>query len=250
MHSPRTRRLAAAALTLALTGAALGACSDDDDAEASGTTEADARPADAGLSPAACDAYAEVAAGMVGDPATIGAAVEALAEALPADLAEAGADLAGAAASGPDALGSPEFTAAWATVGDAVYEGCDADSRLDVRGVDYGFEGLPATVDAGRVAVRFTNGTTSGEMHELVLLKRNEGTTETLEELMALGQDQVMEKLTMTGVAFADAADAESVLLTDLEPGGYVAICMIPVGSGETGDPHAAHGMVAEIEVA
>ena len=53
----------------------------------------------------------------------------------------------------------------------------------------------------------------------------------------------------MTGVAFADSAGVESVLLTDLEPGGYIAICMIPVGGGETGDPHAAHGMVAEFEV-
>jgi hypothetical protein len=250
MHSPRTRRLAAAALTLALTGAALGACGDDDDAEASDTTAADGFASGTSLSPAACDAYAEAAAGMVGDPAALGGAIEALAGALPEDLADAGADLAGAAASGEEALGSPEFTAAWATVGDAAYEGCDADAHLDVRGVDYGFEGLPATVDAGRVAVRFTNGTTSGEMHELVLLKRNEGTTETVDELMALGQEQVMEKVTMTGVAFADAADAESVLLADLEPGGYIAICMIPVGSGETGDPHAAHGMVAEIEVA
>ncbi len=187
---------------------------------------------------------------MVGDPATLSGAIEALAGALPDDLADAGADLAGAAASGEEALGSPEFTTAWATVGDAAYEGCDADARLDVLGVDYGFEGLPETVEPGRVALRFTNGTTNGEMHELVLLERNEGTTETLDELMALDQEQVMQKLTMAGVAFADAADAESVLLADLEPGGYIAICMIPVGSGETGDPHAAHGMVAEIEVA
>ena len=103
-------------------------------------------------------------------------------------------------------------------------------------------------MDAGRAAIRFTNATTSGEMHELVLMRRNDGTTESVEELMALG-DGVMDKLTMTGVAFADAAGTESVLLTDLEPGGYIAICMIPVGGGETGDPHAAHGMVAELEV-
>lgn len=250
MHSRRTRRLAAAALTLTLAGVALGACGDDDDEASADTTEASDLAADAGLSAPACDAYAEVAAAMVGDPATLGGAVEVLAGALPADLADAGTDLAQAAAGGEEALGSPEFTAAWTAVGGAAFEDCDADARLDVTGVDYGFEGLPATVDAGRAAIRFTNGTTSGEMHELVLMRRNEGTTESVEELMALGQDEVMAKLTMVGVAFADAADAESVLLTDLEAGGYIAICMIPVGGGETGDPHAAHGMVAEFEVA
>ena len=247
MHSRRTRRLTAAALTITLAGVALGACGDDDEASAD-TTEAGDLAAGGTLGTTACDAYADAAAAMVGDPAAFGGAVEALAAALPDDLADSGDALDAAAAAGEEALGSPEFTAAWAEVGGAVYDGCEADARLDVTGIDFGFEGLPATVDAGRAAIRFTNATTSGEMHELVLMRRNDGTTESVEELMALG-DGAMDKLTMTGVAFADAAGTESVLLTDLEPGGYIAICMIPVGGGETGDPHAAHGMVAELEV-
>jgi hypothetical protein len=249
MHFRTTRRLAAAALTLTLAGVALGACGDDDEASAD-TTESGDLAADVGLGAEACDAYADAAAAMVGDPAALGGAVEALATALPDELADSGEALATAAAAGEEALGSPEFTAAWAEVGDAAFDGCDADTRLEVSGIDFGFEGLPATVDAGRAAIRFTNATTSGEMHELVLMKRNDGTTESVDELMALGQDELMAKLTMVGVAFADAADAESVLLTDLEAGDYIAICMIPVGGGETGDPHAAHGMVAEFEVA
>jgi hypothetical protein len=253
MHSLRHRRLAAAALTLALAGLLATACGDDDDvADAIGTTGTNggegAGPA--ALNAEACDAYAALAAGMVGDPSTMAEPAATLAEALADDLRDAGTSLAEAVAAGPDALGTPEFTAAWAAVGDAVYDGCQATSRLDVTGVDFGFEGLPATVPAGRTAIRFTNGTTSGEMHELLLMRRNEGTTESVEELLALGPDQLMEKLTMAGVAFADSADATSVLLADLAPGAYVAVCMIPVGGGETGDPHAAHGMVAELEVA
>jgi hypothetical protein len=131
-----------------------------------------------------------------------------------------------------------------------VYEGCESAAQLDVTGVDYGFEDLPSQVDAGRVAIRFTNGSEASEPHEMVLMRRNEGVTESVDELMALPEDQVMERLTMTGVAFADAPGTSSVLLTDLEPGGYVAICMIPVGGAEDGPPHAAHGMVTELEVA
>ena len=248
MHTRRTRRLLAAAITLALAGAVLGACGDDDDEASADTTEPGGIASADALGAEACDAYADAAAAMVGDPAAFAGAVDALAEALPDDLADTGAELTTAAAGGEEALGSPEFTAAWATVGGAAFDGCDADARLEVTGVDFGFEGLPDTVDAGRAAIRFTNATTSGEMHELVLMQRNEGTTESVEELMALG-DAAMEKLTMTGVAFADTAGTESVLLADLAPGDYIAICMIPVGGGETGDPHATHGMVAEFEV-
>lgn len=261
MHSPRsrtrTRGLATAALALALAGSVLSACGDDEDAAATdtGTDAGVDAPSDdglaagsGGLSAAACDAYAALGAGMVGDPAVAAEAATALAAELPADLEAAGTTLADTLSGDPDGMGSPEFTAAWAEVGDAAFDACEADAQLDVTGVDYGFEGLPTTVDAGRVALRFTNGTTAGEPHELVLMRRNDGVTESVDELLALPEEQIGEKLTMAGVVFADAAGTSSVLLTDLEAGGYIAICMIPVGGGEDGAPHAAHGMVAEIE--
>ena len=47
--------------------------------------------------------------------------------------------------------------------------------------------------------------------------------TESVEELLALPEEQIGEKLTMAGVVFADAAGTSSVLLTDLEAGGYIA---------------------------
>ena len=52
----------------------------------------------------------------------------------------------------------------------------------------------------------------------------------------------------MTGVVFVDSAEASSTSFIDLPTGRYIAICTIPVGGGESGDPHAAHGMIAELE--
>ena len=48
-------------------------------------------------------------------------------------------------------------------------------------------------------------------------------------------------------VAFADEDGGESDSLVDLEPGSYVAICMIPTGGD--GPPHAMNGMIADLEV-
>lgn len=255
--SPLARRLALAglALTVALTAAA---CGDDDSDEADAGAEAaetggSVLASDSALPAEACNAYAAFSAAMVGDPAALAEAGPQLTAALPDTLADQGAAVEQALASGDEAaMGSPAVTGALAEIGDAVYDGCEADAQLDVTGIDYGFEDLPEQVDAGRVAIRFTNDSEAGEPHELVLMRRNRGVTESVDELMALPQDQVMQKLTMAGVVFADAPGASSVLLTDLEPGDYVAICMIPVGGGEQGEqapPHAAHGMVSELEV-
>lgn len=257
MHSTRRRQLVTASLALALVvGAA--ACGDDDESssgEASGQAGGNGNGSSngngggqGGLPAEACQAYAGFTAGLVGDPTTIGPALTDLQAALPEGLAADGeAVVAAFDAQGPEALGSPDFNEPISAIGQAVYDGCEADSRLDVSGVDYGFVHLPEQVDAGQVALRFTNDS-EAEQHELVLMRRNDGVTASVEELMALPQDQVMSQLTMAGVVFADPG-ATQVLLSELEPGSYIAVCMIPTGGDEQAEPHLAHGMVAELEV-
>jgi hypothetical protein len=98
------------------------------------------------------------------------------------------------------------------------------------------------------VGLRFTNETEAGEAHELVLFRKDPGTTETAEELLALPEEESMGKITMAGVVFADQPDQTAVAMYDLEPGQYVAVCFIPVGGGEDGPPHFTSGMVAEFE--
>jgi hypothetical protein len=260
MHPSLSRRLAALGLAAAV-ATTLVACGDDDDDAADAGGGAGGGPAttatadggdtgDAAVPVEACDAFVDFSAAFVGDPAALAPAGEALVAALPDDLASAGTALSTALGQGEEAMGGPELSGALSEIGDALYEGCESDAQLDVGGVDYAFEGLPDEVAAGRVALRFTNRTGADEPHELVLMKRNPGTTEPVDELLALPQDQVMSKLTMVGVVFAETPDESSALIADLDAGSYVAICMIPVGGAEEGEPHALHGMVAELEVA
>lgn len=248
---PRTRRrqLGTAALALTLTvGAA--ACGDDESsgddtdqaAEGGGLATENALPV------AACDAYAGFVGSLVGDPAAAGPALNDLLAALPESLAGNGTAVVTAfQAQGPEALASPEFNEPMSAIGDAVYDGCEAETRLDVGAVDYAFEDLPEQVDAGQVALRLDNQSET-EQHELVLMRRNDGVTAGVDELMALPEDQLMSQLTMAGVVFADPGTSQ-VLLTDLEPGSYIAVCMVPTGGQEQAEPHLAHGMVGELEV-
>lgn len=235
---PRHRRTTAAfALAVGLVG--LAACSDD---SASAT------------SPEACDAFAGLGAAMTGDPAAAGPALEAFEEQVTGDLAEPAETVVttlSAVLDGGDPSGmeSPEFVEASTTVGDAMFEGCDVDAKVEVTGVDYAFEGLPDEIDAGRLALRFVNETEADEPHELVLMRRADGVDDPVEDLLALPEEELGEKLEMVGVAYADAAGGSNVTFLELEAGEYVAICMLPVGGGEDGDPHAVHGMTAELSV-
>lgn len=270
-ESERRRRRRSRTATAALGGLVLAAlltagCSSDDDAAAdadpttttaphagdhaaadeSAPLEGEAMPTDA------CGHFAALSASMAGDPSVAGPALAGFVESLPAELTTDGTTvvdgLTAAFDGDQEAMFAPEFTAAYETVGDAMWAGCEAQSRLDVTGIDYGFDGLPDEVPAGTMALRFTNGTTSAEPHELIVLRRPPGDTTPLDDIAAMPPEQVMEDYPMTGVVFADGPDASSTAFIDLPTGSYVAICTIPVGGAETGDPHATHGMIAALE--
>lgn len=257
------RRLGAVALGgLALTALITGACSDDDESASSTTTEkahhvnakASAPLLGDEMDAAACDGFAELSAAMTGDPSAAGPALENMQKALPDSLAPSGETVSAtfeASLKGDEgAMGAPEFVTAYQQIGTAMFNGCPAAERLDVGGIDFGFEGLPDTVSAGTVALRFTNKTSSSEMHEMIVLRRPEGDDTDLETIANQSPDELMKDMKMVGVAFSDQAEASSTTFLQLEPGSYVAICTIPVGGGETGDPHAAHGMIAGFDVA
>jgi hypothetical protein len=69
-------------------------------------------------------------------------------------------------------------------------------------------------------------------------------------DLAKIPPPELMGKVTPVGVAFAEQPGASAVVLVDLQEGRYVAICNIPLGGAETGDPHSAHGMVTDLTVA
>jgi uncharacterized cupredoxin-like copper-binding protein len=81
------------------------------------------------------------------------------------------------------------------------------------------------------------------EMHELVLFRMPEGAT--VEDIAADPENTLAED-SFVGATFAAPGEQTDLVLVGLEPGKYVAICFIP---GPDGEPHYAHGMIAEFEV-
>ena len=110
---------------------------------------------------------------------------------------------------------------------------------------DYHFEGLPTSVPAGS-SLTLTNA--GAELHEIILVRKNDGVTESFDELLALPEEEAFQKVTTAGVLFAapgesasmgiDATGApapmESITLVD--EGEYLAICFIPQGTTEMPD--------------
>jgi hypothetical protein len=116
-----------------------------------------------------------------------------------------------------------------------------------VGGVDYAFEGVPSTIEAGTIAFAFTNES-DAEDHEMVVFRKADGETRSAEELLndpALAEAGPGEFVTAT---FAPPG-GEGAALTELEPGDYVMVCFVPVGGAEDGPPHFTEGMLSEFTV-
>ena len=131
-------------------------------------------------------------------------------------------------------------------LGGAIEE-CDFDT-VDVNAVDYAFEGVPETIEAGTVAFALTNSTENDEEHEMVIFSKADGVTESFEDLLALPQEEVESKVVFAGAAFAPPG-GEGSALAELAPGDYAMVCFIPVGGGEDGPPHFTEGMIQEFTV-
>ncbi len=128
---------------------------------------------------------------------------------------------------------------------DAV-DACEFDT-VDVTGVDYAFEDVPETIEAGTVAFKFTNAAESEE-HEMIVFRRADGVTLGFEELLELGEEESAEMIEFKTAAFAPPG-GEGATLAELDPGAYAMVCFLPVGGGEEGPPHFTQGMIQEFAV-
>lgn len=124
---------------------------------------------------------------------------------------------------------------------------------VEVTAADYRFEGLGSELAAGVTSFELANE--GAEVHELLLLRRNDGVTQSAEELLALPQEEAQELVTPMGEpAFAGPGDG-SYAVADLTPGEYIAVCFVPVGTTQLdgpppeGPPHAMQGMITEFTV-
>jgi hypothetical protein len=259
-------RVGTGLLALTLVGG-IAACGDDDDGATTDTTEAStdttAAPAE-GDNAAFCDGVVAFNSAVFqydisedSDEADIKAAGEDLAplfqpiaDNAPDDLAtDAGAlnDTIQALLEGDAAAFSADATFEQYTglVSGAI-DACDYE-QISVKGVDYAYEGVPATIAAGTVAFEFENAS-EAEDHMMGIVRKKDGVTLTFAELLDLPDDQGEDQTEFLGEAFAPPGETGSALAT-LTPGSYAMICFIPVGSGEDGPPHFTQGMLQEFTV-
>ena len=201
-----------------------------------------------------------------GDEAAIGTALEAItAAAEPVALTET-VDAVLAAAEG----GGPEFEASYAEVIDYMKANCGY-AEVDAIASEYEFEGVPTEIPAGGTIFSLENA--GDQVHEIAVMRINDDVTMSLDELLALPEEEAMSMVTTAAFAFAFPGTV-SYGTADLTPGRYVALCFLPEGATpeamslleeagvdgpedsipadlgvELGPPHFTKGMVHEFTV-
>lgn len=266
----RTVRRAGALMVAGTLVVALGACGDDDDSAADDVAAADGDQA-AGADEFCEAAVAVDAANLAGGsgeatPDEVEAALQEaldtapdeIADAVDTMVAEARAQMEASASAdedGPPPLPGDDFYPASVEVGGFLTGECDLPA-LDIEATDYAFGGIPETVPAGTTVLNFAND--GAEFHEAVVMKIADGEERPVEELLTLPDEEAMALVTEKAFVLAPP-DAATYVTADLEPGRYVALCFVPVGTtpeamaggapSEEADPHFAHGMVAEFTV-
>jgi hypothetical protein len=120
----------------------------------------------------------------------------------------------------------------------------------EIRALEYRFEDVPHPVWEGRFAVRLVNE--GKEIHEIAVVRVNDGVTDSAADLLALPLEQVFQKVAFVDSAAAVGNQSDNEVF-DLEAGRYLFACFVPVGTTETtegtGPPHATRGMYNELTV-
>lgn len=173
-----------------------------------------------------CQAHLDLVAAFNGDdPSMIGPAVEAATAAVPPEIADA---LATALANAPtDGPPSPEFNAAYEQVASWIKDNCGFNA-VEVLATEYAYGGLPTEIPAGPTVITLVND--GVEVHEMVLMRRADGVTDPVEDLLALPDEELGGKVQFIDAAFAYPGESGS-LVADLAPGNYIAICFLPIGN-------------------
>lgn len=146
-----------------------------------------------------------------------------------------------------------------------------AAATVDVTLVDYGFQGLPDSVEAG-TTFTVTNSSTA-EVHEFVAFKIPEAESRSVEEILALPEQEGQAALggPPATVLVGPPGGAPQITAvgdgTLAEPGRYLVACFVPTGADpqaylqaaqesqgeppqvEGGPPHFTQGMRAEVTV-
>ncbi len=125
-------------------------------------------------------------------------------------------------------------------------------AQVSVGATDYAYEDVPETVPAGTVSFDLTNRSET-EIHEMAILKKAEGATEPILELLEAAGGAIGQNTTLVAAGLAPPGDS-AYEVVDVQPGNYALVCFVPVGATNEkpkgdGPPHYAKGMVAEFTV-
>lgn len=192
-----------------------------------------------------------------------------VAAALLAGCADGGSvDAAPVADESPDSTESSESTETTEVVEDPDEASPDSDNVVEVRLVDFGFDGLPDTAPAG-TQLSITNDA-EAELHEVVAFALPDDEERPVSELAKIAPEELTATLGEPVTVLLAAPGGEQIPAvgdgTLSEPGRYALMCFIPTGADpqeyleaaadpanegppqvEGGPPHFVHGMYAEL---
>ena len=118
--------------------------------------------------------------------------------------------------------------------------------KISVVAKDYSYSGLPKSIKAGNVAIRFQND--AKQPHIMLWLARQAGDTrapvDAINAAFASGEPQGLLQADPVGAG----PNATGGGTMDLPKGRYTVFCPIPVNGSDT-DSHYMHGMHADITV-
>jgi hypothetical protein len=147
-------------------------------------------------------------------------------------------------------FGDPEYQRAEDVVDEYRLAACGYP-QIEATGVEFAFQGLPATVPAGVVAIRVTNE--GDDLHELLVARVDDGVSMSFGEVLALPGEQSSSMATTVGRLFPLTPGAAETTFVRMEPGRYGVSCHLTQGTTQvsegSGPSHHALGMVAEFTV-
>ena len=120
----------------------------------------------------------------------------------------------------------------------------DSATEVAIRGIDFGFDGVPETLSAGTHRITFAND--GAEVHEVVIFKLPDGMT--LEQALELPEEEsdALFYEGVIGVLFARPGEQSAgTLIAELTSGNYGLLCFVENANG----PHAFQGMLAQLGV-
>ena len=281
MRRPLRLRLAASGAALLLATGLAGCGDDDDDETTAATTTTEAEAGEEAKLAATCEAQVDLAKGfdaffsslpeVEGEgpppPEVIAQVQQSYDQNLAPPLAEFEANAPGSIREDvdkgleifrkfreqpdPAILEDPEFEAIGQRIDAHLFEECKEGSTAEVAAEEYAFKDLPAELEAGVLRVKFDN--MGKEVHELVFVTPKAGVTESLEELLALPEEQAQQKVDAFFAAF-QGPDEHTFGVVELQPGDYLAVCFIPQGMTSPdqeieGPPHFTLGMRQPVKV-